>query len=90
MDRVGTPIAMHAATADAFSSRPVRDALDYVMHTLKNIFYKPDGGSSTIGAPVYRLFHHWTGIVLKLRGVRMLGSETSDEITLDEIERIGI
>lgn len=88
MDRGGRPIAMDAAArlifqqmgvfdgvaADAFAARPVRDALDYVSHTLNNIFHEPCG-SSTAAAPVYRLYHHRTGIVLKLRGVQMLGSE---------------
>jgi DNA-binding CsgD family transcriptional regulator len=89
MDRGGKPIAMDATArlifqqmgvfegvaADAFASRPVRYALDYVSHTLNNIFHKPEGGSSTADAPVYRLYHHRTGIVLKLRGVQMLSSE---------------
>jgi DNA-binding CsgD family transcriptional regulator len=89
MDRDGKPIAMDATArlifqqmgvfdgvaADAFASRPVRYALDYVSHTLNNIFHEPEDGSSTADAPVYRLYHHRTGIVLKLRGVQMLSSE---------------
>ena len=96
IDRTGKPIAMDTearlifqqlavfggASADAFSSRPVRDALDYVTQTLRNIFHEPEGESSTTGAPVYRLYHHWTGIVLKLRGIRMLGSEGLDYTTV--------
>ena len=68
--------------ADAFASRPVRAALDYVSDTLKNIFHEPDGGSSRADAPVYRLYHHRTGIVLKLRGVQMLGSEGPEYVTV--------
>jgi DNA-binding CsgD family transcriptional regulator len=96
MDRGGKPIAMDATArlifqqmgvfdgvrADAFASRPVCDALDYVSHTLKNIFHEPEGGSSTADAPVYRLYHHRTGIVLKLRGVQMLGFEGPGYITV--------
>jgi len=96
MDRGGKPIAMDATArlifqqmgvfegvaADAFASRPVRYALDYVSHTLNNIFHKPEGGSSTADAPVYRLYHHRTGIVLKLRGVQMLSSEGPEYVTV--------
>jgi uncharacterized protein (UPF0147 family) len=85
MDRGGRPIAIDAEatlifqqlgvldgmSADTFAARNVRHALDYVMHTLKNIFQEPDGGSSTAAAPVCRLYHHWTGTMLRLRGVRM-------------------
>jgi DNA-binding CsgD family transcriptional regulator len=96
IDRGGRPIAMDTearsifqqmgvfdgVSTDAFASRPVRDALDYVSDTLKNIFHEPDGGSSTADAPVYRLYHHRTGIVLKLRGVQMLGFEGPGYITV--------
>jgi len=100
MDRVGKPIAMDAearlifqrlgvfdgVSVDAFASRPVREALDYVSNTLRSIFSEPDCGSSAAGAPVYQLYHHWTGTVLRLRGVRMLGSE-GPEYTTVLIER---
>jgi len=69
-------------SAGAFASQPVRDALDYVTQTLKSIFHEPDGGSSTVDAPVYRLYHHWTGIVLKLRGVRMVGFDGREYVTV--------
>jgi hypothetical protein len=89
MDRGGRPIAIDAKArsifqqmgvldgvrVDAFASRPVRDALDYVSHALKNIFHAPEGGSSTADAPVYRLYYHRAGIVLRLHGVQMFGSE---------------
>lgn len=96
MDRGGRPIAMDAEAtlifqqlgvldgmrADTFAARSLRRALDYVMHTLKNIFHEPDGGSSTSGAPVYRLYHHWSGTVLRLRGVRMVGSDEREYVTV--------
>jgi hypothetical protein len=36
IDRVG---------AESFVARNVHQALDYLMHTLKNIIHEPDGGS---------------------------------------------
>ena len=57
-------------------------ALDYVMRTLKEIFHEPDGGSFNGAAPVYRLYHHWTGIVLKLRGVRMASVDGREYTTI--------
>ena len=96
LDRGGKPIAMDATArlifqqmgvfdgvaADAFASRPVRHALDYVSNTLNNIFHEPEGSSSTADAPVYRLYHHRTGVVLKLRGVQMLSSEGPEYSTV--------
>ena len=95
MDRSGRPIAMDAEAmlifqqlgvldgmgADTFAARNVRQALDYVMRTLESIFHEPDSGSST-AAPVCRLYHHWTGIILKLRGVRMFGSDEREYVTV--------
>ena len=100
MDRSARPIAMDAEAtrifqqlaildgvgADAFASQPVRNALDYVQHRLKSIFQEPNDDSSTAGAPVYWLYHHRTGVVLRLRGVRMLSSE-GPEYTTVLIER---
>ncbi len=63
--------AFDRISSDAFASPLIRNGLNYVMRTLKKIFHEPDGGSFNGAAPVYRLYHHWTGIVLKLRGVRM-------------------
>ena len=96
LDELGKPIAMDAharsifsqtgvfdgVTSDAFASRPVKLALDYVMRTLKEIFHEPDGGSFNGAAPVYRLYHHWTGIVLKLRGVRMASVDGREYTTI--------
>jgi DNA-binding CsgD family transcriptional regulator len=87
LDHSGNPIAMDSSArltfqqlaamdgvnASAFDSGPVRDGLDYVVRTLRTIFHEPDGSSSMSGAPVYRLYSHWTGIVLNLRGVQMTG-----------------
>jgi DNA-binding CsgD family transcriptional regulator len=101
LGRGGKPKAMDAAarlifqqigvfdgvSADAFASRPVRDALNYVSHRLQSIFDDPDDGeSSTAPAPVYRLYQHWTGIVLKLRGVKMMATD-GREYTAILVER---
>jgi DNA-binding CsgD family transcriptional regulator len=96
MDRGGKPIAMDAearlifqqlgvldgVSADAFASRPLRDALGYVMYSLRSIFSEPGGDSWAAGAPVYRLYHHWTGIILKLRGIRMFGLDGPEYATV--------
>ena len=73
---------LDGVSADTFAARSVRDALDYVMHTVKNIFHEPDGGSSAAGAPGYRRYHHWSGTVLRLRGVRMMGSDEREYVTV--------
>jgi len=96
MDRTGKPIAMDAQatlifqqlgaldgfSANKFAAPQVRDAIDYVTHTLKAIFSVASGDSSTTGVPLYRLYHHWTGIVLKLRGVQLMGSEGGEYVTV--------
>jgi DNA-binding CsgD family transcriptional regulator len=96
MDRTGRPIAMDAearlafqqlaildgVNATTFASQAVGDGLDYVMRALAGIFHPPDGDSSTADAPVFRLYYHWTGIVLKLRGVRMFGAEGAEYTTV--------
>ncbi len=89
LDQSGHPIAMDSSArqifhqigvfdgigSDAFAARSIRSALDYVMLTLRQIFREPEGGSFNGSAPVYRLYHHWTGVVLKLRGVRMASTD---------------
>jgi hypothetical protein len=89
LDEVGNPIAMDPTVrltfqqmgvfegigADAFASIPIRNALDYVVRTLKEIFHEPDGGPFNSAAPVYRLYHHWTGIVLKHQLLNGKGAE---------------
>jgi DNA-binding CsgD family transcriptional regulator len=96
LDEIGNPIAMDPAarlifqqtgifdgiSSDAFAARPIKTALDYVMRTLKEIFHEPDGGPFQGTAPVYRLYHHWTGIVLKLRGVRMTSLDGREYTTV--------
>jgi len=95
MDDAGKPIAMDATasamflqtgvldglSANIFRTRDVQDALDYVARTLSNIFDNPDGARA-INPPVYRLFHHWSGILLSLRGVSMLGADGREYISV--------
>ena len=90
LDEGGRPIAIDAAArlifqqvaifdgigSDAFASRPIQAALEYVQARIAQIFTDPDGGSFDGPAPVYRLFNHWTGSILKLRAVRMFGEGT--------------
>lgn len=100
LDENGYPLAMDIAARlifqqtgvfdgihlDTFASRPVKTALDYLTRTLKEIFHEPDGGSFYGSAPVYRLYQHWTGVVLKLRAVRM-ASTYGREYTTILVER---
>lgn len=100
MDQNSNPIAIDAqanrifqqlatldgATVNAFASRNIQHALAYIGSSLKSIF-RPDGGdSSRAGVPVYRLYHHWTGIVLSLRGIRLIGAD-GRECTAVLVER---
>jgi DNA-binding CsgD family transcriptional regulator len=95
MDSAGTPIAIDSAatrifhqlgvldglSSDIFGMKPVREALDYIRLTLKKIFVAAEDFSSAT-APVYRLHHHRSGIVLKLRGIQMLGTEGAEYFTV--------
>ena len=96
VNRAGNPLAMDSSArlifqqigvldgigSDAFAARSIRTALDYVMRTLKEIFHEPNGGSFNGSAPVYRLYHHWTGIALKLRGLRMTSLDGREYTTI--------
>ena len=94
-----TPIAMDTAArlifqqiavfdglgTDAFDASPVRRGLEYVASrigeifgTVEQIFY----GS----APVYRLYQHWSGTLVKFRGIRM-ASQKGPACTTVLIER---
>ncbi len=100
MDQNCSPVAMDAeanrifqqlATLDGtiintFASENIRHALAYIGNSLKSIFEPPGGDFSKASAPVCRLYHHWTGIVLKLRGVRMIGAD-GREYTAVLVER---
>ena len=47
---------------------------------LAKIFHGAD--PELAGAPVYRLYQHWTGIVLKLRGVQMMAADGREYTTV--------
>jgi DNA-binding CsgD family transcriptional regulator len=74
--------AFDGGQIEHFDSARVRDVLRNLAVTLGRIFYNPDGGASTATAPVYRLFHHWSGIILSLRGIRMAGDDGREYVTV--------
>ena len=61
-------------TVDQFAPAPVREGLAYVSRLLSEIFRCSESDCERAAAPVYRIYHHWTGIVLKLRGVNMMAA----------------
>jgi DNA-binding CsgD family transcriptional regulator len=67
---------------DAFSGGPVRDSLDYIVRTLRSIFQEADGTALSASAPVSRIYLHWTGIVLRLRGIQVTGGDGREFITI--------
>jgi DNA-binding CsgD family transcriptional regulator len=71
---------------DALASGTVREGLAYVSRKLVEIFRGTDADSERAGTPVYRVYHHWTGIVLKLRGVQMMAAD-GQEFTTVLVER---
>jgi len=68
--------------ADGFHLPQIRDALAYISQTLNGIFHDPDSGLSVAGPPVARLYAHWSGIVLKLRGLQMVGADGREYTTV--------
>jgi DNA-binding CsgD family transcriptional regulator len=71
---------LDGVTIDQFTPAPVRDGLAYVSRMLAKIFHGAD--SEHADAPVYRLYQHWTGIVLKLRGVQMMAADGREYTTV--------
>jgi DNA-binding CsgD family transcriptional regulator len=67
---------------DAFQLPQIRDAFAYLSTTLKDIFHDSDSGLSATGPPVARVYLHWTGIALKLRGFRMPGVDGREYTTV--------
>ena len=67
---------------DAFPRHPVHESLDYIVRTLGLIFQEPDGAAFSIAAPVCRVYVHWTGIVLRLRGIQVAGADGREFITV--------
>ena len=94
MDSDGKPIAMDSNArlifqqlgafegpqVDTLSSRPVRDAFDYIRNTLRRIFHEP--GGITARAPVCRIRLNWTGMAVRLRGIRMVGADGREYTTV--------
>jgi DNA-binding CsgD family transcriptional regulator len=73
-------------SVDALASGTVRDGLTYITRMLSDIFRGGESDSERAAAPVYRIYHHWTGIVLRLRGVRMMAAD-GNECTTVLVER---
>ena len=89
MDDVGRPIAFDSEAraiflqlgvfdeveAEAFLASRLQRSLNYIAHTLRTVFFEPDAGGMIGGPPVSQIYVHWTGMVLQLRGVRMIGAD---------------
>jgi DNA-binding CsgD family transcriptional regulator len=96
IDQNGHPIAIDAQArllfqqigvldgigADAFRLPQIRDALAYIAQTLNGIFHDPNSGLTATGPPVARAYAHWSGIVLKLRGLRMTAADGREYTTV--------
>jgi DNA-binding CsgD family transcriptional regulator len=96
MDGNGQPIAIDAqarmifqsigvldgVNVSAFSMPQLRDAFDYIAQALDGIFRDPASGSSAAGPPVARVYAHWSGIMLQLRGLRMVGADGREYTTV--------
>ena len=75
---------LDALTVDQFAPVPVREGLAYVSRLLSEIFHCSESDCERAAAPVYRIYHYWTGVGLKLRGINMLvgDSKSGPEIAL--------
>src|SRR5208282_4948727 len=72
---------LDGTSANAFASESVRNALHYVARVVSSIFLEP-GVACTVSTPVSRIYLHWSGIVLKLRGVRMTSLDGREYTTV--------
>jgi DNA-binding CsgD family transcriptional regulator len=73
---------LDGVAVDQFAPTPVRDGLAYISRKLAEIFRGADSDCERAAAPVYRIYHHWTGILLKLRGVQMIAADGREYITI--------
>lgn len=73
---------LDGATITKFESTPVGDGLAYVSRLLTEIFRGTESDAQRAAAPVYRIYNHWTGIVLKLRGVQMVATDGREYTTI--------
>ena len=74
--------ALDGRSADALASGTVRDGLFYVSRILAEIFHSSESDCERAAPPVYCIYQHWTGIVLKLRGVQMIGTDGREYTTV--------
>jgi DNA-binding CsgD family transcriptional regulator len=74
--------AFDGLASETFSRHPVRESLEYITGALSGIFHGPELASLSAGAPVSKLHVHWTGIVIRLRGVLMIGTDGREYINV--------
>jgi DNA-binding CsgD family transcriptional regulator len=96
LDERGRPIALDGAaqlifqqldvldrgSASSLDSVAIRDGLACVSRMLGEILHGTESESERACVPVYRIYHHWTGIALKLRGVQMMASDGREYTTV--------
>jgi DNA-binding CsgD family transcriptional regulator len=68
--------------SNTFSHHPIRESLEYIARTLNSIFHESEITALSAGAPVSKLYVHWTGIVLRLRGVLLIGGDGREYINV--------
>jgi DNA-binding CsgD family transcriptional regulator len=73
---------LDGVAVDRFAPTPVREGLAYLSHILAKIFRGTESDADHARAPVYRIYHHWTGIVLKLRGVHLTAADGREYTTV--------
>ncbi|HJU11429.1 MAG TPA: helix-turn-helix domain-containing protein [Candidatus Binataceae bacterium] len=69
LERVDTQIGAKASHSN------VHQALDYISRVLNGIFKDESDMQAATPPPVVRLYSHWSGIVLRLRGVVAYGAD---------------
>jgi DNA-binding CsgD family transcriptional regulator len=69
-------------TSETFWRHPVRESLEYITRTIESIFHGPELNSLAANTPVSRVYVHWAGIVLRLRGVLLIGTDGREYINV--------
>ncbi len=78
---------LEGSSASALAGWLLRDVLAQLMFAVGNGLHEPRGASaSCCGAPADRFYQHWSGIIVKLRAVPMLGAERG-EYTMVLVQR---
>jgi len=66
---------LDGSSVDALASATVRHGFAYISRMLAHIFRGAESDCEQAAAPVFHIYHHWTGIVLKLRGIQMTAAD---------------